>query len=607
MTNQNNAAQAGSENDIAQRLRDQAGQYEQDPGYMVDAALNRAAADEIERLRREVSRLRAPVADSTLPLEQALHELVDKIVPGLDTGDLVQDARRASTALSAILASAPVATLSAEHFKPPFDNCSFRMCDLPGQCRGEGKCHHPASAPVADERAAFARAITGRDDLEPHQVENVIDANGSRWKTWQDRAALASAPAAITELRIEFTAGGVGYVSIESARAAVLAASRASAPVACNCPGGNKPVDLHAPNCPVRTAKATLVDPYDGGTWLASAPVADSTPAGMKEICPACGHQFGCFHSPYIDKLRASAPVAGKTREAVDYVRGGALNFDAHPDGAPVAGQAAHKAKHDTVHAETEHERVTALAYWLDQQTFEPGMLSIAAATLRAMLTRNAAPQASTVAGEAVYTLRVRGAIQAWTPTAAAFSIPDGEHQLFLSPAAPQASAEAPKLPAGWQLALNLAIDAIENAAPMDWPVNWPAILHGLKELRAALSQPQADKDGGQQCAGDATGRTPTDYALEFAEYLARDVEYAMACLNSSQRANEALLDLTEEVATADAYQAAEDAAARADEAFTEAITALQSAVFEFRKRRDRAALSPTQVAPALATDREQA
>ncbi|WP_033460366.1 hypothetical protein [Bordetella bronchiseptica] len=44
------------------------------------------------------------------------------------------------------------------------------------------------------------------------------------------------------------------------------------------------------------------------------------------------------------------------------------------------------------------------------------------------------------VAGEAVYTLRVRGAIQAWTPTAAAFSIPDGEHQLFLSPAALQAS-----------------------------------------------------------------------------------------------------------------------------------------------------------------------
>ncbi|KDS79605.1 transcriptional regulator [Bordetella bronchiseptica KM22] len=61
--------------------------------------------------------------------------------------------------------------------------------------------------------------------------------------------------------------------------------------------------------------------------------------------------------------------------------------------------------------------------------------------------------------------------------------------------AAPLASAE-PKLPRGWQLALNLAIDAIENAAPMDWPVNWPAILQGLKDLRDVLEQPQADQDG---------------------------------------------------------------------------------------------------------------
>ncbi|CAB3928945.1 hypothetical protein LMG3412_06549 [Achromobacter deleyi] len=51
-------------------------------------------------------------------------------------------------------------------------------------------------------------------------------------------------------------------------------------------------------------------------------------------------------------------------------------------------------------------------------------------------------------------------------------------------------------LPSGWQLALNLAIDAIENAAPggQDWPVNWPAILHGLKDLRAALSATQTEQ-----------------------------------------------------------------------------------------------------------------
>jgi hypothetical protein len=26
----------------------------------------------------------------------------------------------------------------------PYTNCQFQICDLPGQCRMEGKCHHPA-------------------------------------------------------------------------------------------------------------------------------------------------------------------------------------------------------------------------------------------------------------------------------------------------------------------------------------------------------------------------------------------------------------------------------------------------------------------------------
>lgn len=41
---------------------------------------------------------------------------------------------------------------ATRNFTPPFGNCSFRMCDLPGQCRGEGKCHHPSdAAPQASE------------------------------------------------------------------------------------------------------------------------------------------------------------------------------------------------------------------------------------------------------------------------------------------------------------------------------------------------------------------------------------------------------------------------------------------------------------------------
>ena len=55
-----------------------------------------------------------------------------------------------------------------ERFKPPFDNCSFRMCDLPGQCRGEGKCHHPA--PQASEAVRNALAVS---------VLKMSESNGS--------------------------------------------------------------------------------------------------------------------------------------------------------------------------------------------------------------------------------------------------------------------------------------------------------------------------------------------------------------------------------------------------------------------------------------------
>lgn len=65
----------------------------------------------------------------------------------------------------------------------------------------------------------------------------------------------------------------------------------AHAPVACNCPGGNKPADLHAPNCPVRESKAKLLDPYDGGTWETSAPVAGEATANTGDL-PVWWRQF---------------------------------------------------------------------------------------------------------------------------------------------------------------------------------------------------------------------------------------------------------------------------------------------------------------------------
>lgn len=164
------------------------------------------AADKLphwEEISAKLSR-----SETLTPLELFIHENE----PGGDAAAPWRDQ------LDAALASAPVATPSAQHFKPPFDNCSFRMCDLPGQCRGEGKCHHPASAPVTEDDEV--ERIRGRGPAYPYTPNTAPPT------------PLASAPVAITELRIEFTAGGVGYVSIESARAAVLAASRASAPVA---------------------------------------------------------------------------------------------------------------------------------------------------------------------------------------------------------------------------------------------------------------------------------------------------------------------------------------------------------------------------------------
>lgn len=69
--------------------------------------------DSVARVVSLLAEWRAPVFD-TLPLEKALYELVDKIVPGLDTGDILQDARQASAMLGSIMASAHVAAPSDE-------------------------------------------------------------------------------------------------------------------------------------------------------------------------------------------------------------------------------------------------------------------------------------------------------------------------------------------------------------------------------------------------------------------------------------------------------------------------------------------------------------
>ncbi|WP_241120343.1 hypothetical protein, partial [Achromobacter xylosoxidans] len=189
---------------------------------------------------------------------------------------------------------------------------------------------------------------------------------------------------------------------------------------------------------------------------------------------------------------------------------------------APVAGEAIQKAKHDTAHAETERERVTALAYWLDQQTFEPGMLSCAAATLRAMLGRDAAPQAS---AEDVRNAALEEAA-AWVDKRRHDF--DHEHG-YMEPGT-----------GAWSFGTGAHATAkAEYSAELD------EIAEGIR----ALKQPQADKDGGQQRAGDGKTREAGDYtrggALNFDDPAPAGPEGIRSQFNACMHRNEcrAMLD----------------------------------------------------------------
>lgn len=71
------------------------------------------------------------------------------------------------------------------------------------------------------------------------------------------------------------------------------------------------------------------------------------------------------------------------------------------------------------------------------------------------------------------------------------------------------------------------------------------------------------------KAVADATGRTPKDYAVEHAEYMAKDAE--------------SLLDTINELSDA------EEGVVRAEYELSEAMGRMREGIYEFRKRRDRA------------------
>lgn len=128
---------------------------------------------------------------------------------------------------------------------------------------------------------------------------------------------------------------------------------------------------------------------------------------------PGCEAFARAIEQAVLSKLRGASEPAGvisvQECDVVPYVHpefGAGIFFTedcriaAPQASASQDSEALQKAKHDSAHARTERERVTALSYWMDQQTFEPGMLSCAAATLRSYLDRceaQASAEANTV------------------------------------------------------------------------------------------------------------------------------------------------------------------------------------------------------------------
>ncbi|CAB3870902.1 hypothetical protein [Achromobacter deleyi] len=233
--------QVASQGDIAQRLRDQAGHYEQEPGYMDDAALNRAAADEIDRLNSELVKLRAPVTDERASVDpcgyvavkrSAVDWLKDKfpaltIKAGLceRIGGRLYTITRLMRDHDAALASAPEAPTTDRAMLQSVLQDLEKSESVCPRCGHSDSCADmdvaymirdhlkgDASAHVADERAALADLLeyvdrntcTHEDTHRGGAIWTICDGCGMKWADdeggfvpHQDAPAVAAARAVL--------------------------------------------------------------------------------------------------------------------------------------------------------------------------------------------------------------------------------------------------------------------------------------------------------------------------------------------------------------------------------------------------------------------------
>lgn len=78
--------------------------------------------------------------------------------------------------------------------EPPFGNCRFSACDLPGQCKAEGRCHHPKDGP-ASEPQGDAQRYPAIEMLDKWLTEPATDADRKAFEDWkQSRPDLYLSP-----------------------------------------------------------------------------------------------------------------------------------------------------------------------------------------------------------------------------------------------------------------------------------------------------------------------------------------------------------------------------------------------------------------------------
>lgn len=80
----------------------------------------------------------------------------------------------------AMLAAAPAPQAQQELVagqQTPYANCRYKICDLPGQCRGEGKCHHPAIP-------AYSATLAPQAQQEPteHKLPYDVTVGGGTFR-----------------------------------------------------------------------------------------------------------------------------------------------------------------------------------------------------------------------------------------------------------------------------------------------------------------------------------------------------------------------------------------------------------------------------------------